>query len=155
MAKEFNKGFTLIELLVVIAIIGVLAAIVLASLGGATGKGTDAKIKQQLNGMTKQAELYTGATTAVPQAVCSTGGANLFGTANSGLGNLFAGLNLTNSQCSYAGGNLPSNGGAWAVSVSLASGAWCVDSTAWSNSKTKAGVNYTTPALAISGNTCQ
>ena len=55
--NRLNKGFTLIELLVVIAIIGILAAVVLASLNSARDKGADAAIKSNLNNIRAQAEL--------------------------------------------------------------------------------------------------
>lgn len=59
-SRKANKktGFTLIELLIVIAIIGMLSAIVLAALGSARSKGSDASIKAQLHSARSQAELY-------------------------------------------------------------------------------------------------
>lgn len=53
-----RKGFTLIELLVVIAIIGILSAVVLASLNTARTKGADAAVKTNLGEVRAQAELF-------------------------------------------------------------------------------------------------
>jgi prepilin-type N-terminal cleavage/methylation domain-containing protein len=53
-----SRGFTLIELLVVIAIIGILSAVVLASLAVARLKGADAAVKSDLHTIQTQMELY-------------------------------------------------------------------------------------------------
>ena len=66
-----KSGFTLIELLVVIAIIGLLAAVVLASLGSARGKGQDAAVKSQLHAAAAQAELYATINSNSYSGVCT------------------------------------------------------------------------------------
>lgn len=59
MSKKIKTyGFTLIELLVVIAIIGVLASIVLVSLGGARAKASASKSKSDLAQIMTALELY-------------------------------------------------------------------------------------------------
>lgn len=55
--RKKQKGFTLIELLVVIAIIGVLATVVLSSLGGARKKAKITATKAAMKSFQKQMEI--------------------------------------------------------------------------------------------------
>lgn len=68
--KDSSRGFTLIELLVVIAIIGVLSAVVLASLNTARYRANDAKRQADLHSLQTAIELYYSRHNAYP----STGG---------------------------------------------------------------------------------
>ncbi len=53
-----KKGFTLIELLVVIAIIGILASVVLASLGSSRAGAKDASAKASMTSLRSNMESY-------------------------------------------------------------------------------------------------
>lgn len=150
MHKNRSQGFTLIELLVVIAIIGILSAVVLASLNTARTKGQDAAIQSDLSTIQVQAEIYYG----------STAGGNTYGTAGTacsgaGTGGVFlettiakaiTALEIANGAGTATCGNSTT---AYAISSPLATSGttyWCVDSTGFAGQRATAGVTV--------GNTC-
>ncbi len=117
MQKKYSamRGFTLIELLVVIAIIGILSAVVLASLNTARQKGSDAAIKSDLGTIRTQASLdytsnnnsytpggasvgslTTAATAPVPYQTGPAGNSPLFGNSTTP-GDLTVGNSLNNA----------------------------------------------------------
>jgi prepilin-type N-terminal cleavage/methylation domain-containing protein len=157
MYKNRSQGFTLIELLVVIAIIGVLSAVVLASLNSARSKGTDAAIQSDLSTIQVQAEIFasnnsnrynTNGTTAFAIGACSNTGNTLF--ADTTIWNAIQaaaaanGGGLANTKCI-----LQADGSAYAVEVQskvTTTNYFCVDST---------GFATTTTFTALTNSKCQ
>jgi prepilin-type N-terminal cleavage/methylation domain-containing protein len=155
-----KRGFTLIELLVVIAIIGVLSAVVLASLNTARSKGNDAGVKSNLHTVETQSAVYAddnhsfgtfddGAGAAAPCPTPADSGTSLF--------------HNTTVESAIAAALLDSGGGtamcladgaAYAVAVSrpadtatTTTAYWCVDSAqnhCGVNSNALTGVSFCT-----------
>ncbi len=129
-----RRGFTLIELLVVIAIIGILSAVVLASLGTARSKGSDAAIESDINGIRTQAQIYFGnandyGTNVADESSCAATD-NLF--ADTTVASQVAAADKANGPTAGVTCNVAAGGTAYAVSAELVATPgtyYCVDNT--------------------------
>ena len=155
-----SKGFTLIELLVVIAIIGILSAVVLASLDSARNKATDAAARADLDSSRAQSELYYDANSLKYNGVCTTATGATPGGIMDMLNAAASTEGATYSQGDVAAGSAlvvghdPSVGTVvgtgWAAAVYLKNAVggnqiWCVDST---------GTSTAVSALALHASAC-
>jgi type IV pilus assembly protein PilA/prepilin peptidase dependent protein D len=149
MITNRSKGFTLIELLVVIAIIGVLSAVVLASLNSARSKGNDASVKANLNTVRTQAAIYYDSTTTPRYLVSGYAASGNIASTNCQDNNGFlADSTISNAltQANKAAGGANNRGSfvnttvdrvgcgwsaspaSWVIVASTTGGNWCIDS---------------------------
>ncbi|HVY35670.1 MAG TPA: type II secretion system protein [Candidatus Paceibacterota bacterium] len=170
MSNKKETGFTLIELLVVIAVIGILAGVILASLGTSKDKSADAVIKQELHQLQTQAALYYdtnknyGVNAVAPGACFTPTGSPPFTvfadpvieqiarTAGLASGGLDSGR-ITRTAC-----GTPADEQSYAAAVTLktsSTSAWCVDSSGNAKLETVANGNNPADAMNVVGTTEQ
>ena len=139
-----NKGFTLIELLVVIALIGLLPAVILASLGSARSKGQDAAVEAQLSTLRTSMETYFDDNKTYNGACESESILNSITNANTsaGKGGMLQTATDTIGSWDAARCEVDANATGWAAeaplntSVTGAPVMWCVDSTGTARQET-------------------
>jgi type IV pilus assembly protein PilA len=146
MIKKSNKGFTLIELLVVIAIIGILSAVVLASLNTARTKGKDASAQGSLSSLRTQNEIYFSTSGNYGSAGAGTVTSAGVALGLTGACNDSAALPLLKAIASNAGNTVNCrvgvSGASWEANVVLGGGgSFCVDSSGYAGSSTPANTN--------------
>ncbi len=155
MQKNRSRGFTLIELLVVIAIIGILSAVVLASLSTARTKGNDAAIQSDISTVRTEAEIYYGGGGGNPSqntygTLAWTTGASCTGAAASSVfGDPVIKNAMVGADADNGGGSVgcASADQTYVVAAQLTTNAtsyWCADNTGKSEQ-----VNAAFPSSAI------